>query len=323
MGLGFDFGDAGDEAPRGRDAAFVHGHRFGDQFEDDFGGGVARGESFEDEGGGLDLECFDVVGFGDDIGGGYAGGLSGDFGGGVEPVRRGDGGGGGVEFGEQFDAAERVGAQECVGGVDLGRGDVGAGQFDGLAGAGGEVAAFGGFDGFLFGAYFGGDGVEQGVVVDVVQGASDAVGGFDDAAVGDEQSFVGGQVGAAQSGFDFFEVPAFFGAAPCFAVGDVGVARGAGRVGVGAPLEPREGGEVRRQIGCLVLGHLRGQGGHRLGEVASSGRPGGDEGGAVGIECVSGHWASLVDRRRMRSVNCFARVRLCGVSPGRAGRMGA
>ncbi|KIQ64610.1 hypothetical protein TR51_10225 [Kitasatospora griseola] len=137
-------------------------------------------------------EGFDVVGFEEHGGGGVSGGFGGDFGCGCEPVGCGDGGGG-VGLGEQCRGAEGVLFEEVVGGGDLGGGGAFAAEEDGLAGAAGEVAEFGVLHGGEFGGGFGEDGGGEVRIVEGVQGAAGAVGGFDQGAVFDvEHAVLGG-----------------------------------------------------------------------------------------------------------------------------------
>ncbi|MDY0811089.1 hypothetical protein [Kitasatospora purpeofusca] len=208
-------------------------------------GGAVVDEA-EDEGGGFVGEGFDVVGFEDDLGGFVAGGFGGDLGCGGEPVGGCDGGGGGVDGGEEFGGAEGVVLEEAVGGGDLDGGGVLAAEEDGLLGAAGEVAEFGVLDGGEFGGCLGEYGRGEVRGVEVVQGASDAVRGFEQVAVGDHHGAAAGQVRLGDRVHHLGEVLAFLLAAPAFGVGFQGVG-GAGGVGVGAPGGVGEQGEGARQ----------------------------------------------------------------------------
>ncbi len=160
--------------------------------------------------------------------------LGSDLGRGGEPVRRRDGGRGGVDGGEQLGRAEGVLLQELVGGGDLDGGGVLAAEEHGLLGAAGEVAELGALHRAELQGGLGQDRLRQGLVAEVVQGASDAVGGFDQRAVGDHHRAAVRQVRFGDRVGDLAEGLAFLLSAPALAVG-LQRDGGAGRVGVGAP----------------------------------------------------------------------------------------
>ncbi|MBF8193029.1 hypothetical protein ITP53_46635 [Nonomuraea sp. K274] len=170
---------------------------------------------------------------------------------------------------------------------DLERGGVFAGEGDGLAGAFGQVAQLGLFDGGQFGADVEGDAGGQFGGVEGVQGAADLVGGFFDPDGGLDHVAVGGQVGAGQGRKDAGEGVAFFLPAFAFGVGPVAVG-GAGRVGVAAPADL---GELGQRLG-QVQGIAAGDPGRKIGYVqrgiSRPGASGGDEDVAVVIDGVPG-----------------------------------
>ncbi|MFJ8629052.1 hypothetical protein ACIRD3_40230 [Kitasatospora sp. NPDC093550] len=154
----------------------------------------------------------------------------------------------------QFGGAELVLLEDVVGG-DLDGGGVLAPEENRLLGATGQIAVLGTRHGDELGCDLSEDCLREVRIVEVVQSASDAVGGFDQATVGDDHGAAAGEMRLGDRVGDLAADFALLLATPALGVG-LQRAGGAGGVGVGAPNDigrlgrrgPGSGGWRRRRF---------------------------------------------------------------------------